>query len=95
MAEAFGSGGDGGGGPRKMGVYDQPAQKSPIAKLLPLLIALAVLGALAYYFFLRPRPAAETAGGGADTTMSAPASRDGSMGAGGGTASPPGPRGAQ
>lgn len=41
------------GAPRKVGVYDQPEKQatgSPLAKLLPLLIALAVLGFLAYQF---------------------------------------------
>lgn len=90
MAEPTGTGGTG-AGPTKMGVYDQPERPtaSPTAKLLPILIALAILGALAYYFLLRPRGAEQPA------TSTAPAATRSNTGAGAGTMNDAvGPRGA-
>jgi hypothetical protein len=98
-----------GSGAVKVGVYDQPARpaKSPLMKWLPILIALAVLGFLAYRF-LGAGPAVNTND---TTTNSAPAAvndsantnrmsgnnNGGSTTTGTGsatTANPPGPAGA-
>jgi len=100
-----GGGGNGGtgAGPTRMGVYDQPERPkaNPLAKLLPLLIGLAVLAALAYYFLLRPRGTEPADTGQTSATMSGGPSSDASNatsppGSRGGTrANPPGPSGAR